>query len=378
MKCKECGANIEKGKLYCPDCGAEVQIVSAYNVMEDEFFLDVQHQTADGADADQTDASEEELSGEMPRAMLKKNLYISISAAALGFFVLLFFAFFVLRKDGDAMSAKRGGYEQAVEALAKSDYARAMTAFADARAKQPEELSYYFWQAWLQKQQGDTEKQKETLKEILLLDKENIYACKNLIDVYVAEEDFEALHELSATYEDSRLAALFSDYRVQPPVMELQPEPFRQGDALTLTAADGLNIYYTLDGTSPVTDGTLYYAPIYLESGSYTVMATSCNEKGYYSPVVTEEVKVEVAYQLDMPQVTPDSGEYLTRQTIYVNVPDGCSAYYTWNGPDPTTASSKYSGGIAMPEGNNVLAVIVVDQFGNTSSVQRVNYIYMP
>ena len=154
---------------------------------------------------------------------------------------------------------------------------------------------------------------------------------------------------------------------------------YEEDFVVQVRAAEPTNeIYYTLDGTSPVTDGTLYYAPIYLESGSYTVMATSCNEKGYYSPVVTEEVKVEVAYQLDMPQVTPDSGEYLTRQTIYVNVPDGCSAYYTWNGPDPTTASSKYSGGIAMPEGNNVLAVIVVDQFGNTSSVQRVNYIYMP
>ena len=31
-----------------------------------------------------------------------------------------------------------------------------------------------------------------------------------------------------------------------------------------------------------------------------------------------------------------------------------------------------------MPEGNNVLSVILVDEYGNTSSVQRVNYIYMP
>ena len=46
MKCSKCGSEIKKGNLYCSDCGAEVQIVSAYNVMEDEFFLDVQHQTA--------------------------------------------------------------------------------------------------------------------------------------------------------------------------------------------------------------------------------------------------------------------------------------------------------------------------------------------
>ncbi len=87
---------------------------------------------------------------------------------------------------------------------------------------------------------------------------------------------------------------------------------------------------------------------------------------------------MEVAYQLGMPQVTPNSGEYLSPQTIYVSVPEGCSAYYTWNGSDPTTASLQYSGGITMPEGNNVLSVILVDEYGNTSSIQRVNYIYMP
>ena len=31
-----------------------------------------------------------------------------------------------------------------------------------------------------------------------------------------------------------------------------------------------------------------------------------------------------------------------------------------------------------MPEGNNVLSVVLVDEYGNMSSVQRVNYIYMP
>ncbi len=379
MKCSKCGSEIKKGNLYCSDCGAEVQIVSAYNVMEDEFFLDVQHQTAGEAGTEQQgELLSEELSCEMPRAMRRRNLCLGMSVAALGFCVLLFFAFFVLRKDADVVSAARGSYEQAVEAMAQSDFAKAEQAFAGAKAKQPEELSNYFWQAWLQGQQGKTDAQKETLKAILLLDRENIYACKELIGIYVDQGDFEALHALSDVYEDSRLSALFSEYRVETPVMEQQPDPQRQGDVLTFEAAEGLNIYYTLDGTSPITDGTLYYAPIYLEAGTYTVKAAACNELGYYSPVVSNEVAVEVAYQLDMPRVTPDSGEYLSPQTIYISVPEGSSAYYTWDRTDPTTASIKYNGGIAMPEGNNVLSVILVDEYGNTSSVQRVNYIYMP
>ena len=79
-----------------------------------------------------------------------------------------------------------------------------------------------------------------------------------------------------------------------------------------------------------------------------------------------------------MPRDTQDSGKYVSPQTIYISVPEGSSAYYTWDRTDPTTASIKYNGGIAMPEGNNVLSVILVDEYGNTSSVQRVNYIYMP
>lgn len=377
MKCTECGANIEKGKMYCPACGVEVQMVSPYHVMEDEFFLDVQHQTADEEDGEEPEELLDETFHEMPRSLRKRNLYISMAVAALGLCVLLF-ASYVLRQSADEAAAFSDGYEQAVAALARSDYAGAQAAFAGMQAGQPEELSHYFWQAWLMGLQEETGKQKETLEKILSLDRENVYACKELIDLYVAQEDFEALHALSASYENSRLSALFSEYEVEQPAVELQSDALRQGDVLVITAAEGLNIYYTLDGTSPITNGTLYYAPIYLESGNYTVQATACNEQGYYSPVVSEEVAVEMAYQLGMPQVTPNSGEYLSPQTIYVSVPEGCSAYYTWNGSDPTTASLKYSGGIPMPEGNNVLSVILADEYGNTSSIQRVNYIYMP
>ncbi len=375
MKCTKCGADIKKGNLYCSDCGAEVQMVSAYHVMEDEFFLDVQHQTSG---EDEPESAVEELSSEMPRALRRKNLYISITAAAFGFFVLLFFSFFVLREDADAAGGETDSYEQAVQALAQADYVKAEAAFAGARAKQPGDLNAYFWQVWLYGSQGDAEKQKETLQDILMLDRENIYACKELIGLYVAQGDFEALHALSDTYKSSRLAALFSEYEVEAPVVELPSEPLKQGDVLTISAAEGLNIYYTLDGTSPIENGTLYYAPICLDSGDYTIRASACSEEGYYSPVVSEEITVKEAYQLGMPQITPSSGEYLSPQTIYVSVPEGCTAYYTWGSTDPTSASYKYTGGITMREGNNVLSVILVDAYGNTSSVQRVNYIYMP
>lgn len=369
MKCTKCGADIKKGNLYCSKCGEEVQIVSAYNVMEDEFFLDFQNETLDD--------EEPETMSEGFLALQKKKLYISILCAFIGFLTLLIPPF-LTRMHSGAAEVKPDRYKEFLCALSEADDKRAEECLNLALEETPEELSGYFWLAWLYGKQGAGEQQIETLRHILSLDKENIYACKELIEAYVRAGDFETLHELTEDYSDSRLAALFSEYSVEAPVAQLESESTRPGDVLTITAAEGLNIYYTLDDTSPITNGTLYYAPIYLEAGSYTLQAASCNEKGYYSPVISEQFTVETVYNLEMPRVTPDSGEFLVPQTIYVNVPEGCSAYYTWDGSEPTIYSKKYNGGISMPVGNNVLSVILVDEYGNTSSVQRVNYIYMP
>lgn len=371
MKCTRCGAEIKNGNLYCSSCGEEVQIVSAYKVMEDEFFLDFQTQG--------TVKRETKDNAGINAARQKKDFYICILTAMIGFFVLLAIAF-LMRMNGGVADAEetQPRYLQLVQALADSDEQKAQALLEQGIAETPGELTDRFWMAWLYGKKGEREQQIETLQQILVTDEENVYACRELIRVYVESGDFEGLHEFYDACSGSRVTALFADYLVEAPSIERLSEPVWEGDTLTITAADGLNIYYTLDGSSPVDNGILYYAPIQLKTGVYTLQAAACNEKGYYSAVVSQELTVERHYSLGMPQVTPKSGEYLTPQTIYIHVPEGCSAYYTWNGANPTTASSKYRDGISMPEGNNVLSVIIVDAYGNVSSVQRVNYIYMP
>lgn len=371
MKCTKCGEEIKTGNLYCSKCGAEVQIVSAYNVMEDEFFLDFQNREMSGSEKNRTSD---------PSAILqKKNLYSCTLIALIGFFVLLVIAFVVRVNGRNTQRAHEQSEEvQFVQALADSDMAQAQAHLTKRLAEKPEDLADRFWLAWLYGSEKERDKQIEVLQQILARDGENVYACRELIRVYVESDDFEGLHTFYEACGGTKLTALFADYLVEAPEIETSSDMLRAGDTLTIRAADGLNIYYTTDGSSPITNGTLYIAPIRLETGTYSLQATACNEAGYYSPVVSKELTVERHYQLGMPRVTPNSGEYLAPQTIYVNVPEGCTAYYTWNGTNPTTASSKYNGGISMREGNNVLSVILVDAYGNVSSVQRVNYIYMP
>ena len=41
MKCANCGAELKVGCMYCSVCGKEAQIVSDYNLLEDDFLRDV-------------------------------------------------------------------------------------------------------------------------------------------------------------------------------------------------------------------------------------------------------------------------------------------------------------------------------------------------
>jgi hypothetical protein len=89
------------------------------------------------------------------------------------------------------------------------------------------------------------------------------------------------------------------------------------------------------------------------------------------------ELKYVVDYkQPDAPQINPESGTYDSGQMITIdNIADGDTAYYTMDGSSPTAASSKYTGPIAMPEGNTVVSAIIISQHDMTSSVTRRNYV---
>ena len=56
-----------------------------------------------------------------------------------------------------------------------------------------------------------------------------------------------------------------------------------------------------------------------------------------------------------------------------------CDIYYTWDGTDPTRLSARYTGPVGIPEGNNILSVLVVNRInGLDSGVYRTNFIYYP
>ena len=76
--------------------------------------------------------------------------------------------------------------------------------------------------------------------------------------------------------------------------------------------------------------------------------------------------------------VSPDGGRFTEASSVTVTVPKGVTVYYTWNDTAPSKKSSKYTGPIEIPEGNNIFSLIAVDENGLSSEVLKCNYIYYP
>lgn len=147
---------------------------------------------------------------------------------------------------------------------------------------------------------------------------------------------------------------------------------------LSIFSIEECDIYYTLDESDPKKNGILYTdAGIELDDvGKYTIKAVCKNDKGIYSDVVTCKYKTE-AKAPDYPEVTPDGGTMDDITFVVITADEGCSIYYTWDGTDPTDTSARYTEPIEVPEGNNILSIIVVnDKTKLTSEIYRTNFIY--
>ena len=214
--------------------------------------------------------------------------------------------------------------------------------------------------------------------EIINLDKKNKEAYQGLITIYEAKGQYDKITELASTVTDTDLLELFSGYIVAEPVFYPDEGTYDVYTEVTIFSIEECDIYYTLDESDPKKNGILYTdAGIELDDvGKYTIKAVCKNDKGIYSDVVTCKYKTE-AKAPDYPEVTPDGGTMDDITFVAITADEGCSIYYTWDGTDPTDTSARYTEPIEVPEGNNILSIIVVnDKTKLTSEIYRTNFIY--
>ena len=138
------------------------------------------------------------------------------------------------------------------------------------------------------------------------------------------------------------------------------------------TPQDGFTIYYTADGSDPKTSGTEYTGVITI-SATTTIKAYA--KKGtIFSNVATAEYTL--ATPAATPTFSPVAGAYNAAQNVTISTTtDGAEIYYTINGTDPTTSSTKYTGAISVNKNTTIKAIAVKDGLAN-SAVATAKYTF--
>lgn len=121
---------------------------------------------------------------------------------------------------------------------------------------------------------------------------------------------------------------------------------------VTITSTAGATIYYTTDGSTPNTSSSVYSSPIAVSAN--TTIKAYATKAGLDDSSVGE---ASYTFQVMTPTFSVPGGEYSNVQSIYLNCTTvGATIYYTTNGTNPTTGSTRYTG-----------SPIVLDAAGTTT-----------
>lgn len=138
------------------------------------------------------------------------------------------------------------------------------------------------------------------------------------------------------------------------------------------TETDG-TIYYTIDGSTPNEDSYKYTEPIDLQEGTTVIRAFVMDADGNSSDISSEVFELEFGAP-DKPTIIPESGEYVGEHYVRIIVPNDCIGYYTLDGSVPNESSEIYTGEFLMPTGTTNVCVILKDDNGVFSEMNRVTY----
>lgn len=396
MKCIYCGAELKEGCIYCSKCGKEVQLVPDYNIIEDDYLkalleeenrrsqeklkANLQSTAPENQNKEQTLETVEDNGSKKPsnKASNKKTIIIiSIIAAVcvIGIVAALLIHANVKKNQESSVDYQ---IEMAKDALKEKDTDAAIEYYEKALKLDKNNIEVRLALGSIYMDEKEYDEAEIQFKEALKIDPDNKNAYESLIAIYEAKDDTDAIIKLSETTKDSKILDLFADYIVTPPVFDEKEGKFDDYFELKLSTNGNYDIYYTTDGTDPVKYGLLYKEAIPLdEMRIYEVKAVCKNEKDIYSDVASGKYEIEIPAP-DMPVVSPDGGDFGAKTSVTVSVPDGCNAYYTWDGSDPSKDSAQYTSPIEVPEGNNILSVILIDEKTEQASIiYRGNFIYI-
>ncbi len=378
MKCKKCGAEIKDGNIYCSVCGAEVQIVPDYSILENDLVDSYIGSRADTSLANQ--GKKKEKAKPLAKRILcylkahKKKSKALLATVGVFFLLLVLGLFRIVYLEKKNMNSYQYQFEKGVEAFEADNFRLAATYFKQAYELQEgdvESLLYLAKSNYYREEFGLAESE---FLAVIQLDPANKDAYEGLILLYVTEKKYKKIADLKDSVVDEDILSLFEDFEVDAPKFSLRSGSYDDDLTISISAGEGDTIYYSMDGRDPYQYGDVYQKSILLnKEGEYELQAIAVDKNGFKSEI--KMVRYTIHYKVpETPVVSLASGSYSGDQLVTINVPEDCIAYYTWDGSAPTRRSATYTEALHLPIGESVLSVIYISSHGIESDVASFHY----
>lgn len=381
MKCEKCGAALGEGEIFCPVCGAEVQLVPDF--YSAQTISSVQRQKERQREKEEREfrererrQREEEAQREKRRRDRKRRNRLIAACMALA---ALGGSAFIVKSYQDMKNDSSYSYQmaRAETEFSNSRYEEALAYAQRAVRLEPESLDARVLRAQIYEKCGQESQAVAELEGIIGKNPEYEAAYGPLLRLYESEGESDRIKELLDGCNSDRIKKKYAGYICAAPVLGIPEGEYTEPQSLSLeTEDDSAQIYYTLDGTQPDRLSRLYTGPIALEEGTVTVSAVAINAKGIRSDVVSAAYTVTLAPP-DPPRITPASGAFTTDMEdtqIYVIVPEGCRAYYSFDRP-ATESDTLYEGPVEMPKGEHTFYAVLVNEYGKISLPGSATYV---
>lgn len=167
----------------------------------------------------------------------------------------------------------------------------------------------------------------------------------------------------------------------------ITPETGTYTDPQTVTItnnAEGTTVYYTVDGTTPISESSEFTAPFQLgKNGTYVVKAISIGDDGS-SNVTTSTITINITVAVPVFDKT-DGMSFDAPYTIQLSAGEGTTIYYTTNNTSPIDANGNLTSdavvynsttGIANLNKAITINAVAIDRFGNVSEISTASYYY--
>lgn len=375
MRCKKCGSEIPEGCLYCSRCGHEVQFVTGDEILEDEYLNAL---LKNGAKEEKNAPDQETVNSSKESQKMPLRKMLGILFGCIAGIVLIVCMVFKIYTDVQNSNSYEYQMQMAEQAKVSGNQAQALKYYNTALTLMPEDVSARMEMAEIYMEQEDYDTAMVLYLETVQLDRSQKEAYEKLIELYERNSDYDSILELASYAPNEEIEALFAPYHTDAPVISPISDTYGRYITVNLDSLAGDMIYYTLDESTPdAADGMLYDPEIGIPltaEGEYTVRAVCVNDKGICSDVSENHYVIKLVSPRD-PIVTPGGGIVNTETVISIFAQTGCSVYYTWDGTDPTAQSARYQEPLVIPEGENTLSVIVIDDnTGLASNIFRAVY----